>query len=110
MGDHIFKSLSVSGMGFVCADVLRVADELRGGSGCGGPHAWMPHGCHLGTCGDASAEAAGRALFIKLPPQKSELPREKSDAGKGSLASHKDLPEGSLKSHIPAVETRVWFQ
>ena len=30
MGDHIFKGLSVSGMGFVYADVLRVADELRG--------------------------------------------------------------------------------
>lgn len=44
MGNHIFKRLAESGMGYIYADMLHVADELGGDIGVGGLHTWMRSG------------------------------------------------------------------
>lgn len=61
-------------LGYIYTAMLHVAAEPGGATGV----VAHPPGCYLGICSDASAEGAGRALFLKPPPQEPCLPGERN--------------------------------
>lgn len=92
MGNHIFKRLVLSSMGFIYANMLPVAGELGGDNGRERP-------THLNTTWastvSTSAEYQQGPVHQTPSPETLTPRREKFGPGKGFLALHKDLPEGS---------------
>lgn len=97
-GNHIFEQLAVSSLAASlrprCLRLLNWEETM----GMGG----HPPGCYLGICSEASAEGASRPYSSDPSPGTLSPRREKSGAGKGSLAVHKDSPEGSFRGSAPS--------